>query len=155
MKNLFRIILFIPAMYIGLFLSVFVTAIWNMPFIFIEWFFGLFGNWSLLGLIFGYTDTTIIEIIYVLTSGIIGSLIGLYMSLVIFPYKKHRNKIIYLLLILLILGFSSQSQLEIYENMYLYYAKIIGILIGFGIIIKTVTDKKGENLFCYIDKKLK
>ena len=154
MNKVFRLILFIPAMYIGLFLSIIITAIWNIPLTFLEWLLDIFGDWSLLKLIFGIKQTTLIEITYILSSGIFMSLIGLYLALLVFPHKKHRNKIVYLLLALLLIGFSSQSQMDIYNSAVLYYTKIIGILIGFGIILGMLKDKKAKALFSYIDKKI-
>ena len=142
-------------MYLGAFLATIVTAIWNIPLTFLERVAGVFGDWSLWKLIFGASDISSFEIIYVLSSGIFMSAIGLFFALSVFPYDKYRNKIIYPLLFLLLLGFSSPVQLDIYDgSITLFSSKIIGVIIGFIFILLLLKKEGNHNCFDTIDKKL-
>ena len=154
MIKLIRVIFFVPAMYLGALLSVPVSAISNLPILLIDWITERMGNWSLGALIFGSTKASFSEIFYVLVSGIFMSSIGLFFALSIFPYEKHRNKIIYFLFALLLIGFSSPRQFDTYGSWYLYSAKLIGIVIGFGIVLKLLLDPNTKTIFAYVDKRI-
>lgn len=154
MIKVIRMIFFIPAMYLGALLSVIVSAIFNLPLTFIEWLNERVGNWSLGALIFGSDSISITDGLYVLFSGIFMSFIGLIFALAIFPYEKHRNKVIYFLFALLLIGFSSTRQIDIYSSHYLYFMKLIGIVIGFVIVLKMLLDIRTKTIFAYVDKKV-
>jgi hypothetical protein len=149
--NILRLITFIPVIYLGGFLAVVVTAVINTPLTLLERFISLSGDWYLWGL-FGKSNTSPFEIIYVLDSGIFMAGIGLFLSLIVFPYKKHREKIIYFLFVLLLIGFSSPAQFYIYEgDIILFLAKLIGITIGFLFVLRLL---KNTSLIDFIDRKL-
>lgn len=139
-------------MYLGALLSVPITAIFNLPLLFAEWINERMGNWSLGALIFGSTKVSFFEILYVLASGVFMSSIGLFFALSIFPYEKHRSKIIYFLFVLFLIGFSSPHQFDTYNSWYLYSAKLIGIVVGFGIVLKLLIDPNTKTIFEYVDK---
>lgn len=147
-----RIVLVIPAVILGEILAVIVTAIWNAPLTFLETYSGLFGNWNLWGLVFGGPDMTI-DILYGISSGIFLSAIGLYLGISVFPYAKHRNKIAYFLIALLLVGFSSSTQMEVpYNNAYYFYSKIIGVIIGSWVVLHMLRVHKDRGLFNFIDR---
>lgn len=147
-----RFVLVIPAVILGEILAVMVTAIWNVPLTFLESYSGLFGNWSLWGLVFGGPDMTT-DILYGISSGIFLSVIGLYFGISVFPYTKHRNKIAYFLIALLLVGFSSSAQMEVsYNNAYYFYSKIVGILIGSWAVLHMLLVHKDRGLFNFIDR---
>lgn len=148
--KLLRLILTIPAVIFGGFLAVLVTAIWNIPLTFLEWFSNLFGDWSLWGLIFG-KDVSTFEVLYVLSSGVFISTIELYLGISVFPYPKYRKIVAYLLSIFLLVGFSSDAQLVSYEGeAYLYYVKIVGIILGILYIFLLGRENKWS--FDFVDK---
>lgn len=152
--KLFRFVLFVPAMVLGGFLAVIVTAIWNIPLTFLELFGELFGNWSLWEFIFGVSKTSFSEILYFLSSGIFTSAIGLYLGISMYPFQNHRIKVAYFLATLLLISFcfSSQNLLYYEGNIYYFFSKILGLFIGSWVIIRLVKDHKHRELFNFIDR---
>ena len=154
MIKILRIIFFIPVMYLGALLAIIVTAIWNIPLTFLEWFVNLFGDWHLWG-IFGKSSVSFFEIIYVFSSGLFMATIGLFLALAVFPYPKYRNRVIYVLGIILFLGFVSPTQIAIYGgSITLFIAKIIGLILGFLIVFPFTKKTNKQNPINFIDRKL-
>lgn len=151
--KLLRLILAIPAVAFGGFLGVLAATIWLIPLAFLEWLSSnLFGesDWSLLGLIFG-KDISTFEVLYVLSSGVFISTIGLYLGISTFPYQKYRKIVAYLLSAFLLISFSSDAQLANYEGeAYLYYVKIVGIILGILYIFLLGRENKWS--FDFVDK---
>lgn len=149
-----RVIFFIPAMYLGVFVSIFVAIIFNSPFIFLE---SHFGNWPV-NLIIGILGLENINIkvsegIIVMFSGVFASLIGLLFALSVFPYGRHRSKVAYVLFAMLLIRPAPPRQIEIYGSYFVYFSKLVGLVLGFGIILSAILNEKSSRIFNFIDNK--
>lgn len=152
--KLIRTIVFVPAMWLGMLLSIPVSLFFNMPFIFFDWLSGKFGDWSLVGLIFGAANTvSLSEGLQALVSGVFMSSIGLFVALSVFPFEKHRSKVVYLLLIFLLIEFSSPRQIDLYDSVFLYSMKLAGIVMGSAVIVMMLLNPAVKPMFAWIDRR--
>lgn len=154
MLKFIRVILFIPAMYLGTLMSALVSTIFNIPFLLLDHLSSRFGDWGLGALIPGLENISLTEGLAIMFSGFFMSLIGLFFALNVFPYKKHRNKVVYVLFALLAIECAAPHNIEIYNGYFLYFAKLAGLLLGFGITLITIFNDEGSQLLDFIDNKL-
>lgn len=152
--KLIRTIVFVPAMWLGMLLSIPVSLFFNIPLIFFDWLNGKFGDWSLVGFIFGSANAvSLSEGLQALVSGVFMSSIGLFVALSVFPFEKHRSKVVYLLLLFLLIEFSSPRQIDLYDSVFLYSMKLVGIVMGSAVIVIMLLNPAAKPVFAWIDRR--
>lgn len=154
MINFVRLILFIPAMILGAFASILFSAIFNLPIDFLHWISSMFGDWSLGGLLFGSANIRMTEGLALFFTGVFMAIFGLTFGLNMFPYQTQRGKAVYMLFAILLLAIASPNNIEVYGSHFLYFAKLMGGVAGFAIILVALRDENGIRYFQFIDKKI-